>query len=351
MRVVAAFAHRSTRPLRSFFSRPVWRRTRAWYARPRASFPVSTLGPGLICRKEVDADAWSGTLHTLVGPSYLDDKRYPPLSWSSSTETIRPTPSWKDRHVCRGGAWCPDYRRHRQRTDSILLFRRGRCRDKSVEEEARHMKEADDWPQQKRCRQMLKRRPDSITWRSAVDLLTAPRLRAVGARRLLRRSSRREHATLFRRRSGRARPEVWPTGACHPRWREMAFAERILIGWKDLAASSAGLLTPSHSCGVRGRSVSLRSWRMMRAQDRLRLVCAMWHPSKSHSVEALPQVVTPRKDALRAFADTVSEFKPDWIVAGAYGHSRLGEWIFGGVTRYLLRQSDRPVFLSRLKSR
>jgi nucleotide-binding universal stress UspA family protein len=27
------------------------------------------------------------------------------------------------------------------------------------------------------------------------------------------------------------------------------------------------------------------------------------------------------------------------IVTGAYGHSRLGEWAFGGVTRDLLAQS------------
>jgi nucleotide-binding universal stress UspA family protein len=26
----------------------------------------------------------------------------------------------------------------------------------------------------------------------------------------------------------------------------------------------------------------------------------------------------------------------DWLVTGAYGHSRLGEWIFGGMTRDLL---------------
>ena len=30
----------------------------------------------------------------------------------------------------------------------------------------------------------------------------------------------------------------------------------------------------------------------------------------------------------------------DLIVAGAYGHSRLGEWIFGGVTHGLLKKSD-----------
>jgi nucleotide-binding universal stress UspA family protein len=31
--------------------------------------------------------------------------------------------------------------------------------------------------------------------------------------------------------------------------------------------------------------------------------------------------------------------RADLIVAGAYGHSRLGEWIFGGMTRGLLAES------------
>jgi len=58
------------------------------------------------------------------------------------------------------------------------------------------------------------------------------------------------------------------------------------------------------------------------AEARLRDVVS-WR--KAHSVEALPQVVTPRKDAIVAFAGAVREFNPDWMVAGAYGHSRLGE--------------------------
>jgi nucleotide-binding universal stress UspA family protein len=36
----------------------------------------------------------------------------------------------------------------------------------------------------------------------------------------------------------------------------------------------------------------------------------------------------------------------DLLVAGAYGHSRLGEWMFGGVTRDLLRQSPVCCLLS-----
>jgi nucleotide-binding universal stress UspA family protein len=39
-------------------------------------------------------------------------------------------------------------------------------------------------------------------------------------------------------------------------------------------------------------------------------------------------------------------FGADLIVAGAYGHSRLGEWVFGGFTRDLLEQDERYLILS-----
>jgi nucleotide-binding universal stress UspA family protein len=42
----------------------------------------------------------------------------------------------------------------------------------------------------------------------------------------------------------------------------------------------------------------------------------------------------------------VDEEKADLIVAGGYGHSRLGEWIFGGVTRELLAGSPVCCMLS-----
>lgn len=35
------------------------------------------------------------------------------------------------------------------------------------------------------------------------------------------------------------------------------------------------------------------------------------------------------------------------VIAGAYGHSRLREWVLGGVTRHLATESRRCAFLSR----
>jgi nucleotide-binding universal stress UspA family protein len=55
------------------------------------------------------------------------------------------------------------------------------------------------------------------------------------------------------------------------------------------------------------------------------------------------------KDERRVFdivRDRASAFGADLLVAGAYGHSRLGEWILGGMTRSLLAQDERFVLLS-----
>jgi nucleotide-binding universal stress UspA family protein len=42
-----------------------------------------------------------------------------------------------------------------------------------------------------------------------------------------------------------------------------------------------------------------------------------------------------------------SEFGAGLVVAGAYGHSRFREWVFGGVTKRLLTPSSRCSLLSR----
>jgi nucleotide-binding universal stress UspA family protein len=61
------------------------------------------------------------------------------------------------------------------------------------------------------------------------------------------------------------------------------------------------------------------------------------------SAQAIPQGEGSAPDALiRFFADN----HVGLIVAGAYGHSRLGEWIFGGVTRGLLKGSSVPCLWS-----
>jgi nucleotide-binding universal stress UspA family protein len=44
--------------------------------------------------------------------------------------------------------------------------------------------------------------------------------------------------------------------------------------------------------------------------------------------------------------ELVRQENADLVVAGGYGHSRLGEWIFGGVTHELLAKSPVCCLLS-----
>ena len=51
----------------------------------------------------------------------------------------------------------------------------------------------------------------------------------------------------------------------------------------------------------------------------------------------------------RSVADAIDNFargnRTDLIVSGAYGHSRLREYVLGGVTRALLKDCSLPLFL------
>jgi len=59
------------------------------------------------------------------------------------------------------------------------------------------------------------------------------------------------------------------------------------------------------------------------------------------------QLSSGGKDVGRLLLSRAAAFRADLIVIGAYGHSHLSEWIFGGVTRTALREAELPVLISR----
>jgi nucleotide-binding universal stress UspA family protein len=66
-----------------------------------------------------------------------------------------------------------------------------------------------------------------------------------------------------------------------------------------------------------------------------------------HRVIVADQVWCPPRGSVAAEVfQFVRDERADLIVAGGYGHSRLGEWIFGGVTRELLAASPVCCMLS-----
>ncbi len=131
-----------------------------------------------------------------------------------------------------------------------------------------------------------------------------------------------------------------------PRRTSLAF-DRVLVAWKDTAecrkAISAAL--PLLSKAAETTIIEIVSDEAERAAAAARLVdVANW--LSRHNVQASVRVELSAGDAGSELNAIASEDRIDIIVAGAYGHARLQEWIFGGVTRHLLQQNSACVFLA-----
>lgn len=64
-----------------------------------------------------------------------------------------------------------------------------------------------------------------------------------------------------------------------------------------------------------------------------------------HGVHAELKVVPRGKSAAQALSDAVAASRPDLLVMGAYGHGRVREFLFGGVTRHILESEEAPPLL------
>jgi nucleotide-binding universal stress UspA family protein len=60
-----------------------------------------------------------------------------------------------------------------------------------------------------------------------------------------------------------------------------------------------------------------------------------------------PRAATRTGHAERQILDFARQEKMDLIVMGAYGHTRIREFVLGSTTSYVIRQSDVPVLLTR----
>ncbi len=65
-----------------------------------------------------------------------------------------------------------------------------------------------------------------------------------------------------------------------------------------------------------------------------------------HGIAAQSKTIDSKGSAGQDILDFAATAKADLIVAGAYGHSRWREWVFGGVTRELLLRSPVPCLFS-----
>jgi nucleotide-binding universal stress UspA family protein len=116
--------------------------------------------------------------------------------------------------------------------------------------------------------------------------------------------------------------------------------EHIVIGWKDTREARRAVrdalpllrlatrVTIVEACESDGQKTALG-----RLND---LASYLTH----HHIESGPKAILEQKGSgAEQLLRIAHEERADLLVTGAYGHSRLGEWIFGGMTRDLLATS------------
>ena len=124
-------------------------------------------------------------------------------------------------------------------------------------------------------------------------------------------------------------------------------AERIVVGWKDTREARLAVHDALPFL-KRASQVAIIEICTSDQQDRARRrVRDVARHLQRHGVKAETDVRVhmPEPDA-HQLVRLAKDLGADLIVSGAYGHSRLGEWVFGGMTRGLLDQAPFCLMMS-----
>lgn len=116
-------------------------------------------------------------------------------------------------------------------------------------------------------------------------------------------------------------------------------AERVVIGWKESREARRAVQDALPFLHEASR-VSIVEICEQGYENEVR-----WHMDDlahyltRHRITVGAPIIAHAKTEADELVNIASKQGADLVVTGAYGHSRLGEWIFGGVTRDLLAKS------------
>jgi len=120
---------------------------------------------------------------------------------------------------------------------------------------------------------------------------------------------------------------------------------RVAIAWKDTpeAARAVAFALPSLAAAERVIIVSVEedARTTYDACERLRQAL-IWH----NTTTMVRHVRLNGREPAEALLTAVGAQNADLLVMGGYGHSRLREVVFGGVTRHVLQAADVPVLMA-----
>lgn len=118
----------------------------------------------------------------------------------------------------------------------------------------------------------------------------------------------------------------------------------IAIGWNDSVEASSAIIAALPILKQAQKIILLSSEAESAASPALQSPKAYL---AVHGVEAASAVLhTKDKSAGAALLEQSLECGADLLIMGGYGHSRLEQFIFGGVTRHILAHSTLPVLMT-----
>jgi len=123
----------------------------------------------------------------------------------------------------------------------------------------------------------------------------------------------------------------------------IALEGKVMIAWND-SRESAGAVRAA--VPLLARATSVEVMRIGKTDNEMQAGPVLAYLSR-HDVHA--ELRTAKADWLtveEALEREAEAMGADWIVMGAYGHSRMRETLLGGVTRYMLDSARVPLFLA-----
>jgi nucleotide-binding universal stress UspA family protein len=117
-------------------------------------------------------------------------------------------------------------------------------------------------------------------------------------------------------------------------------AEHVVIGWKDVREARRTVLDSLPFLRETTRVTIVELCEPDEEKTALEHIDDVARYLTRHRINGGPRVMLRKEGSGAAqLIRLAQDERADLIVTGAYGHSRLGEWIFGGMTRDLLATS------------
>jgi nucleotide-binding universal stress UspA family protein len=131
-----------------------------------------------------------------------------------------------------------------------------------------------------------------------------------------------------------------------PQRAQPALATTVAIAWKDSAESARAVLAAMPFISKAEKAVILSVAEDEKSEDLLRGAEALANELRWHGVDPETKIVPyDTRGVTHAILHAAAASRADLLVMGAYGHSRLQEFVLGGATRAVLENAELPVFL------